>query len=235
MDTDVIIYAIIFAALALWLRSILGTRGADEPTRSNPFSAPDSAAPLKPNAPAARLAAPAAVAPAATLAPNMSVGDAAQDGFSAIARADRKFDLARFMHGAQDAFVIIVEAFAQGDRATLRGLLGDGVYAAFARVLDARAAAGQSASVEIHAVRRVEAVAASLTGQLASVTMRFVSDQTDVLRDGGGAVALGNPDRVQEVVDVWTFTRDLQSREPTWLVAVTREEAADNAVALPAS
>ena len=140
------------------------------------------------------------------------------------------------MHGAQDAFVVIVEAFAQGDRTTLRGLLGDNVYAAFARALDDRAAAGQSASVEIHAVRRVEAIAAALNGQQASVSVRFVSDQTDLLRDLSGAVVQGNPDRVREVVDVWTFARDLRSKEPTWLVTATREEAAADAnpVAPPA-
>ena len=161
----------------------------------------------------------------------------AQLALSAIARADKKFDLARFMHNAQDAFVMIVEAFAHGDRATLQKLLGESVFTAFARVLDDRAAAGQSASVEIHAVRRVEAVDAALEGPNARVTVRFVSDQTDLLHDSGGAVIEGNPDRVREIVDIWTFARDLRSKEPTWLVSATREEATAeaNPVAPPAT
>ena len=124
---------------------------------------------------------------------------------------------------------MIVEAYAAGDHAVLRNLLSPAVYKAFNGVIQQRENNMQKASVEIHAVRRAEITAARLDGRDAYITVRFVTDETNVLRDAAGAIVEGNPDRVRETIDIWTFTRDLRSRDPVWIVSDTREEA-ENAI-----
>ena len=226
MPLDIILYALIALGLILWLRSVLGTRHGDEASRPNPFAAPprpaDGAA--RP-AMAARLPGP----PPATggLERHMAISKgAAEQGLADIARADRAFDPAHFLKGAQDAFVMIVEAFSRGDRPTLQDLLSPPVLDAFSRVIEQREKNGEKASVEIHAVRRAEITDARIDKGQARITVRFTADETYVLRGAEGQVKEGNPDRVSETIDIWTFARDVRSRNPAWLVAETRDEDA---------
>ncbi len=141
-----------------------------------------------------------------------------------ISRADRNFELTHFLQGAQDAFVMIVEAYAAGDRKTLQEFLSPAVFKAFNAGIQQRENNLQKASVEIHSVRRAEITEARLDGRDAHITVRFVADETNVLRDAAGAVVEGNPDRVRETIDIWTFSRDLRSRDPVWIVSDTRED-----------
>ena len=58
----------------------------------------------------------------------------------------------------------------------------------------------------------------------ASVTVRFVSEQINVLRGAEGQIIDGNPNEVQKVVDLWTFRRDTKSGDPNWLLIKTESE-----------
>lgn len=235
MAADVLIYALIAAGLVFWLRSVLGTRTGDERQRPNPFTqaqqSMDKTQPLP--VPGAEAEAAAGLLPgyqqqaAETLERNMAVGAGAEAGLAAIAAADRDFSLPHFLRGAQDAFIMIVEAFARADRATLRDLLHPTVYANFDAALQQREAAGETASVEIHAVRRIEVEGAKFDARTAAITVRFVADETSVLRDRDGKLLSGHPDRVTETIDIWTFTRDIRSRDLSWLLTETREGAGD--------
>jgi predicted lipid-binding transport protein (Tim44 family) len=226
MPVDIVIYAVFAVGLVLWLKSVLGTRHGSERSRPNPFIAPrpaDGGNREAAGRPPKSLMAPAA--PGQLLQHTHTVSThSAEQGLMEIARADRSFSIDHFVEGAQDAFVMIVEAFAAGNRDVLRDLLSDPVYRAFAGAIDARETQLQKASVEIHAVRRAEIIDARLDRRTASITVRFVTDETSVLRDAAGTVIEGNPDRVRENIDIWTFSRDLRSRDPAWIVSETREE-----------
>lgn len=236
MPADLLIYAIVAAGLVFWLRNILGTRSGSERERPNPFT-PEAqeareAQKLREksgDAPAAAAAIGAAAldaGPAIPLDRNMAVAASAEAGLLDIARADRTFQTQEFLRGAQDAFVMIVEAFARGERDTLKPLLAEPVFRSFADAIIARETTGQKASVEIHAIRKVEIVAARMDRRDAFVTVRFVADETNVLRDSTDQLLHGNPDRVTETIDVWTFVRDTKSREPGWLLIETSDEDA---------
>lgn len=233
MPADLLIYALVAAGLVFWLRNILGTRNGSERERPNPFtSRPEE------NKPVADQAVSGAQAPVGAmgmtndglaempLERNMSVTAGAEAGLVEIARADRSFQTAAFLRSAQDAFVMIVEAFANGDRDTLKMLLAEPVFKAFVSVINDRETTGQKASVEIHAIRKAEIVAARLERRDAFVTVRFIADETNVLRDSADMILHGNPERVTETIDVWTFVRDTKSREPGWLLIETNDEDA---------
>ena len=126
---------------------------------------------------------------------------------------DPAFDAARFLDGAEKAFRIIVGAFASGDRTTLRSLLADDTYRAFAQAIEAREAAGH---VQVSEVRRMETVAveaAELRGSVAVVTVRFVSDQVSFTRDKDGHPVVGTDacDRDNRSLDVRAGPRDARS------------------------
>ena len=60
-----------------------------------------------------------------------------------------------------------------------------------------------------------------MKGKTAQVTVRFVSQLVSVTRDRDGNVIDGSPDKVTDVTDVWTFARDLSSRDPNWKLVAT--------------
>ena len=54
------------------------------------------------------------------------------------------------------------------------------------------------------------------------VTVKFVTDQSNVTRAADGKVVDGDPDRVSEHVDFWTFARSLRARDPNWMLVATK-------------
>lgn len=213
---DLILFAMVAAFLVLRLRSVLGKRqGYERPPQ----------APGMPEARSARIESvtedivppPRADGARRILPPSSSP---AGQGLSRIAAADPSFDPQGFLDGAEGAFRMIVAAFAQGDRQTLRGLLSDDTYAGFEQAVTARENAGESQRTEIRAMQEVAIEGAALNGSTAEVTVRFVSDQVNITTRNQEIVA--GADAVTEVVDIWTFQRDVSQKDPTWKLTATR-------------
>ncbi len=140
---------------------------------------------------------------------------------AAIKAADPGFTEDTFLKGARGAFEIIVNSFAAGDKKALQPLLSKDVYDRFAEAIDARVAAKESLQSNLVAMKSAELVESSLESGTALVTVKFVSDQTNVTRAADGTVRDGDPARVDEHVDFWTFARPIRSRDPNWMLVAT--------------
>jgi predicted lipid-binding transport protein (Tim44 family) len=214
---DIILFAMVAAFLVLRLRSVLGRRTGNERRREgfeptplrqpgeNVVSLPERS---KPGNGAAAPAPPSSVAA----------------GIQEIRRADPSFDPDGFLRGARAAFEMIVRDFAAGDSAALRPLLSDEVYEPFAEAIRARAAARETHETNLLSIKAAEIVEAQLNGRSALVTARFASDQVNVTRAADGAVVDGDPERVVEKTDFWTFARDTTSPDPNWFLVATRSQ-----------
>lgn len=146
-----------------------------------------------------------------------------------IMLADRQFDPENFVHGASSAYQVILKAFAEGDRDTLRGLLSDDVYAGFDAAISAREAASETNETRIVDVSSVDITDAELEDGTAEVTVTFTTDMVNVTRDAEGRVIRGNPHDADRVVDIWTFARRVKAKDPNWLLVGT--DSADTASA----
>ena len=60
-----------------------------------------------------------------------------------------------------------------------------------------------------------------MKNRTAYVTVKFVSELVSVTRDASGEVIEGDPKKVREVTDIWTFARDTASRNPNWKLVAT--------------
>ena len=210
---DLILFGMIAAFLVLRLRSILGRRTGYErpPAAYQPQVAPAN--------PVIEGRTEPALQPVARVLPdpNSPIGQT----LASMHATDPGFDPTAFLNGAEQAFRIIVDAFAKGDRATLRPLLSDSTYAAFDGAITARDAAGQTQVSEMRAIQASTIEHAELAGSIAKLTVRFVSDQISYTKDANGNPVAGT-DAVTELVDLWSFEHDLSSRDPIWrLVAAT--------------
>jgi len=139
----------------------------------------------------------------------------------AIVKRDSVFDPPKFLIQAEANFRAIVTAFAAGDRAALKPLLTPQVYETFAAAITAREAANQTQKTEIKSVHSATIEDAQLIGDQAAVIVRLASDQVSVTLDEAGTPVHGS-EAVTELVDLWTFERNLKTKDPTWRLAASR-------------
>lgn len=227
---DILFFAMVAAFIAYRLRSVLGRRTGLErnPLERREADARARGVDAKPDADNVVSLPDRGRRPADPMAEQLPdevslehVAPAARAGLAAIQAADRSFDLPSFLPGAKSAFGMIVDAFARGDAQALRPLLADQVFRNFKAAIDQREAAGERLETEIMAEPSAELVDATLVDRIARVTLRFVSRQINVTRDAQGRVIGGDSARPEEVTDLWTFERDVRSRDPNWLLAET--------------
>jgi predicted lipid-binding transport protein (Tim44 family) len=120
---------------------------------------------------------------------------------------------------------MIVTAFAEGDRKALKQLLSRDVFDSFAEAISERERKGETVDFKFVGISTTEITDAEISGKAANITVKFVSDLISATRDREGAVVDGNPTHISEVTDLWTFSRDLTSRDPNWRVVATATEA----------
>jgi predicted lipid-binding transport protein (Tim44 family) len=223
---DVVLFAMVAAFLFLRLRSVLGRRTGHEQQRPNPFVRPaaDRSAPDKrPDALGEIRPLPGPHVEPIRPRPEPEVARTPlATGLAEIKLAEPSFHEDTFLAGARVAFEMIVEAFMRGDLSTLRPLLADDVYEKFAGAIRARQAAGETLETTLSGIRIIDVVEARMDGRTALVTVKFVSDQINLLRDRAGTVIDGDPAKPVEVVDLWTFSRDTKARDPNWTLIATR-------------
>ncbi|MDP4604988.1 MAG: Tim44/TimA family putative adaptor protein [Erythrobacter sp.] len=214
---EIVLLAMVAAFLGLRLYSVLGRR-AEQEEESVPqrFDSDDKPAGIPRPAPAA----PAV--PARPIELN-GVMPAVERGIREIASADNRFDLAGFMEGARGAYQMVLEAFWNGDRDTLRELCDDDVYAGFVAAIEAREAAGETLDNTLIRIEETRIHSASLDGRIARIAVLFVADIASVTRDKDGTVIAGSLDDAIESRDVWTFVRNTSARDPNWLLDETDE------------
>jgi predicted lipid-binding transport protein (Tim44 family) len=149
--------------------------------------------------------------------------DTIAGGLRAIAEADPGFSPKIFMEGAKAAYEMIVTAFAQGDRQTLRNLLEKDVYDGFERAIKEREAAGRKIDFTFVGLPKVEIAEADLDKRNANVTIRFHAEVVSATRDKDGTLIEGNADTVTTIADEWTFARSPKSRDPNWKLVATSQ------------
>ncbi len=217
--TEIVILAMIAVFLGLRLYSVLGRRAEhEEESVPQRFESPDNQA----GAPSGQ-AQPTAPAVAARPSQLEGVMPAVERGVREIASADSRFDLTSFLEGARGAYQMVLEAFWEGDRDTLRELCDDDVYEGFVAAIDAREEAGETLENTLIRIEETRVHSASMDGRTARISVLFVADIAAVTRDKDGNVIAGSLDDAIESRDVWTFSRNTASKDPNWILDETDE------------
>jgi predicted lipid-binding transport protein (Tim44 family) len=225
VTVEIVILAMIAAFLGLRLYSVLGRRAEHEeeaiPGRIDNKTAGTPA----PRQPVERQQQTQGAAQNATLRPRdlPSVTASVERGLRAIAAADRHFDAHAFLEGARSAYRMVLEAFWRGDKDELNQLCDRDVYEGFAAAIDARLAAGESLDNRLVRIEEATISSASFDAPVARVTVRFRADIAAVTRDAQGHVIAGSLDDAVETIDIWSFSRNVASSDPDWLLDETDE------------
>ena len=216
------------AIFLIWkLRSVLGTRTGTEKRPEDMFqprqpeATPGERASNVVPMPGARMAPVAIAEPEARLAGVVAKDSPAFPGLVSIMTADAEFDAGQFVGGARAAYEMIVMAFAQGDRASLRSLLAKDVYDGFEGAITDREKRGEKVETQFVSIDKAEFAEAVLRTKTAQITMRFQSKLITATRDSAGVVIEGSAEKVIDVTDLWTFSRDVSINDPNWRLIAT--------------
>lgn len=230
--------SLVVAIVAIWkLRSILGQRTSNDETRIDQQmrarqererqAAANQKVVTLPRRPADDGAAPvsaadqAAIAEAEAKVKTFSADPAVENGLLAILRADGTFDPGHFMEGAKSAYEMIVTAFAEGNRKMLRDLLSKEVMEGFNAAITERERRGETIDQSFVGISKSDIVGAELKNGVATVAVRFESQLISATRSRSGEVLAGDPQRITDVTDIWSFAREIGSRNPNWKLVAT--------------
>lgn len=212
---EIILIAMVAAFIALRLRSELGKKTGDEPlppAAGRRDFARNSDTTIEGEA--VEVDRKSAVV-------DMVENPAVRTGLSQIRRADRDFNAADFIDGAKTAYGMILEAFWQGDKETLKGFLDDTVYGQFSAAIDQRETDGLTLKNKLLDITKADIVDAHLSGKKAEITVHFAAEVIAVTVDANGDVVEGDMSDATDLSDKWTFMRDTSSRDPSWALIAT--------------
>jgi len=233
-DIPTVIVIVIAIVVLFRLRSVLGTRTGNERSplqraqQNQPKPANDEK--VTPIRPAAAQPAPLPADPDRRALKldaeieQLSHGDArVAAGLKTIGEADPTFSPKSFLEGAKAAYEMIVTAFAQGDRKTLKTLLEKEVYDGFDKAIADREALGHKIDFTFVGLPKVEISDAELDRRDARVAVRFNAEVVQATKNKDGQLIDGNAEQVQTIADEWTFARSPKSRDPNWKLVATNQ------------
>ena len=240
IDVSTLLFLVLAVVIFLKLRSVLGRRTGHEQSRYERYKAQQEAAQrngklagqdkvvtlprrereeLEPRP----VAEPQVRADVEERVKGLAAGNAGiAKGLLDIVRADETFEPDTFLKGARAAYELIVTAFAESNRKTLKNLLSREVYDGFAGAITDRESRGEQVDQSFVGIKSADVVEAELKNGMAQVTVKFVSELISATRDKGGEVIAGDPKRIKEVTDIWTFAREVASRDPNWKLIATQ-------------
>jgi predicted lipid-binding transport protein (Tim44 family) len=149
------------------------------------------------------------------------------DGLFAIRKLDPDFDPGEFVNGARQAYEIIVTSFGEGNKKALRDLLSKDVLEGFTAAINEREARGERIEQNFVGINKADILEAEVKSGVANVTIRFVSQLITATRDTAGTIVAGDPTKIADVTDIWTFSRDISTARarsnPNWRLIATQD------------
>ena len=232
-DLPTLFFLVVAVVVLLRLRSVLGTRdGFERPERpekdqkenrddaDNVVSLPGREQAVRPanlNDDKHRLKMEAEIE-------RYAKGDEAlTKGLSDIVAADSSFSPKSFMDGAISAYEMVVVAFAQGDRKTLKMILDKSVYDDFEAAIKEREANKQTVDFTFVGFSDVKLKNAEMDGKNAMVTLEYGAQVVSATKDENGNLVDGHEEAVMDIADEWTYQRSTKSRDPNWKLVSTSQ------------
>jgi len=214
---EVILYAAIATIICVLLYSVLGKdvgQGPDNPINPEDFMS-------KPN----NDEKPAFVEPVADNVPPSML--------SPLLKADPQFSKRDFIEGARTAYPMILEAFADGDRDTLKNLLVPDVYKVYDETILAREAEEQKQVTDLGRLLDAALIGCEVEKSIVRLSVEYEADIASAVLDAAGETVQGDPDMLARIKEIWTFEKSLKSSDPTWRLSDVAPSTGDTLEADP--
>ncbi len=220
--SSAVIQLLVLAGVAIFLilrlKSVLGTRDGFERPAVPVADGKDRVVPL--NGPQL-----VQTGPDPDIIDHAPEGSPAALALAAMKKAEPSFNVGEFLRGARGAYEMILMAFQNGDLDGVVPFLARDVHESFQEGIDAREKQGMKVSATFVGIRELvlQEAAYDSAKKMAHLTIRFVGELTLVVRNPAGEVVEGSPTDVRQQKDIWTFARQMGSKDPNWQLVSTGE------------
>ncbi len=130
----------------------------------------------------------------------------------------------QFLKGADIAYEQIITSFAKGDKRLLKNLLGKGLFDDFSEVIDERNKKDLRYETTFIGIKSSKILEFKKIENIYKVTVNFVSEIITCVKDKNNKIIEGNPDTIKTVNDVWKFSKNMWSQNPTWYLVETSQK-----------
>ena len=196
---DILILAVIAGLVLLRLRSVLGRRTGHEKTDTSRFTYEEPQKNKEEEV--------------IKIQPNVNPKP----------KADSWFDQKDFLNGASNAYELIVTNFENGNKAALKPFLSESVMSSFEEVIEQRNANEEKVEFNFIGIESSEIVHKDLKSNPMEVTVRFISEMITCIKNSKDEVISGSLNQVQKITDIWTFSKNKNSKNPNWLLVATSD------------
>jgi predicted lipid-binding transport protein (Tim44 family) len=143
------------------------------------------------------------------------------EGLDYLIKADPNFDEKEFLEGAKNAFKIIIKSFSDSEIEKLKPLLDYDLMNSFTKSISEREARQELQISDVVSFKNFEIIKIIINDNLASITLKIVSEQIKYLVDKKDVLLEGNKDQSEIIKDKWVFERDISSTNPNWKLVET--------------
>ena len=128
-----------------------------------------------------------------------------------------------FLKGAKIAYETIITDFSDNDNKLIasKPLLSKNIYDEFNKALKERSDRGHYAEITFIGIKSADIKEHRKINKALQVTVDFVSEVITCIRDKEKKIVSGNPEKIKTIYDTWTFSRDMESTNPNWLLVNT--------------
>ena len=127
----------------------------------------------------------------------------------------------QFLKGANVAYERIITSFAKGDKKLLKSLLGKELFEEFSKVIDDRKKKELKYETTFIGIKSSKVLEFKKIENIYKVTVNFVSEIIMCVKDKNNKIIEGTPDTIKTVNDVWKFSKNMWSQDPTWYLVET--------------
>ncbi len=134
------------------------------------------------------------------------------------------FYLHKFIKNAEKAFELIITAFVNNDKQSLKKLTSAAISEKFSQEAEQIKSNKQKLDINLISVETQKIKDIKITADQAELTLVFLSEQISQVTDSSGQLVSGDAKKIQEISDIWTFSKDLSKKDPIWLLTKISNE-----------
>ncbi|MBA1338701.1 MAG: putative lipid-binding transport protein, Tim44 family [Pelagibacterales bacterium] len=129
-----------------------------------------------------------------------------------------------FLKGANIAYEQIITNFAKGNKKSLKNLLSKNLFADFSNVIDERKKNQLTYETTFIGIKSSKVLEFKKIENIYKVTVQFVSEIITCTKDKNNKIIEGNPEIIKSANDVWKFSKNMWSQDPTWYLVETTKK-----------
>lgn len=209
---QLLVLAAIAVFLILRLKNVLGTREG--------FEKPPLPTPAQRSGPAFEVI---EGGPDLDITDHFDEGTAPARALAEMKRIEPSFNVTDFLGGARGAYEMIVMGYERGELDDIKSFISDDIYESFVDGVALREDQGLTIEANFIGVREMtlENVTLDPDTKEAEMTLRFVAELTQAVRNSEGEIVEGSITDAKKQKDTWVFARIMGSDDPNWFLVST--------------